>query len=97
MFRHFPWRNRRTLSEARVSILQIPISTAAEQYMDWTYRDFKRALNGEIKLDWWRLVMIGPEFRRVYAMLELRDLGLPTFAKTALTVESALDATKRPA
>jgi hypothetical protein len=78
-----------------LSILQIPISIAAEHYMAWDYREFKRALNGETKLDWWRLVMIGSEFRRVYAMLELRDLGLPTFAQTALKIDSALVATKR--
>lgn len=73
-----------------LSILQIPVSKAAEVYMDWDYREFKRALNCETKLDLWRLHMLGPEFRRVYAVLELRDLGAPSLFRRFLKIEPAI-------
>lgn len=80
-----------------LSILRIPIKTAAEQYMDTDMRSFERALAGEQKLDLWRLAMIGPEFRRVYALLELRDLGLPQLARTAIKIEPAVQSMKESA
>jgi hypothetical protein len=78
-----------------LGILGIAQTTAAEQYMRWDRKSFERALAGEQKLDWWRLAMLGPEFRRLYALLELRDLGLPTLVKAWLKVEPALDQFKR--
>lgn len=91
----------RIATSARVrevlSILQIPVSKAAVSYMAWDLRAFERALAGEQKLDWWRLAMIGPEFRRLFAMLELRDLGLPSLARAACRIDLLLEQVRRSA
>jgi hypothetical protein len=48
-----------------LSILRIPITTAARQYMQMDPADLERGLSGDRKLDAWRLEMLGPEFQRV--------------------------------
>jgi hypothetical protein len=80
-----------------LSILRIPITTAARQYMQMDPADLERGLTGERKLDAWRLEMLGPEFQRVLALLTLRDLGLPALARTAIKIEPMLQHMKESA
>lgn len=48
--------------------------------------DFQKALDGQRKLDLWRLEMLPEDFQRHYSLLVLRDRGLPDYARTALKV-----------
>lgn len=80
-----------------LGIVGIPLTTAAREYMQMDPGDFVRALSGERKLDDWRLEMLGDEFMRVLALLELRDRGLPDLAQTALKITPSLLDIKRSA
>lgn len=70
---------------------------AATAKMDLS--DFSRMLSPEHpgKLDWWRFEMLGDEFERTYALLTLRDLDLPEFARCALKIQPAVQSMKESA
>lgn len=80
-----------------LSAHQIPVTKAATEYMRWDVREFERALAGERKLDAWRLEMLPVEVRQTYALLTLRDLGVPEVFRTFLRVHPVLESMKERA
>jgi hypothetical protein len=64
--------------------------TTAARTAQMDIGDFSRMLSGGRTLDDWRLEMLGDEFMRTLALLELQDRGLPEFARTALKVQPML-------
>lgn len=50
--------------------------------------ELTRGLSGERKLDHWKLQLLPDEFHRHHAVLELRDRGLPAYARTCLKIGS---------
>lgn len=68
--------------------------TTAARTADMDIGDFSRMLTGEKPLNDWRLEMLGDEFIRTLAFLEVQDRGLPEFARTAVQVDLALGAAK---
>lgn len=72
-----------------IAICGFNLRTAAHT-MGLDPAELNRALSADRKLDTWRLEMLGDEFMRVLALLELRDRGLPSLAKTAVKIAPAL-------
>jgi hypothetical protein len=65
--------------------------TTAARTANMDIADFSRMLTDPAKkLDDWRLEMLGDEFMRTLALLELKDRGLPEFARAAVMVEPFL-------
>jgi len=52
--------------------------------------DLEKALNGERVLDLWRLERLPLVFHQHYALLELRDRGLPDYARTCVKASLGL-------
>jgi hypothetical protein len=71
--------------------------TTAARTADMDIADFSRMLSGGRTLDEWRLEMLGDEFMRTLALLELQDRGLPEFARVAVKVQPMMTATKERA
>lgn len=53
--------------------------------------DFVNALSCNRALDAWKLELLPDEFHRIYAVLELRDRGLPLLAQAFLKIAVAVD------
>jgi hypothetical protein len=70
-------------------ILNISLTDAA-QLMGMHLSDLSNALAGLNKLDDWRWQMLPDEWHRVYALLVLRDRGLPEFAETIVKIQDVL-------
>lgn len=68
--------------------------TKAALWMALDRSDLERGLSGERKLDAWRLEMLPDVYHQHHALLELRDRGLPEYAKTAVKISPALDLKK---
>lgn len=68
----------------------IPITKAAEHYMLMDPSAFDSALNGERKLDYWRLEMLPESFWQEYWVLLARDKGLPDQVRTFVHAMPAL-------
>lgn len=65
--------------------------TTAARTANMDIADFSRMLTDPAKkLDDWRLEMLGDEFMRTLALLELKDRGLPAFARAAVMVDPFL-------
>lgn len=53
--------------------------------------DFVKALKCERTLDTWKLERLPADFHRYYALLELRDRGLPDYARTFVKIAAAVE------
>lgn len=87
---------RRTATERireALRLANIALSEAAF-IMRMAHSDLTRGLSGERKLDHWRLEMLPPVYHQHHALLELRDRGLPEYAKTALKISPAIELKK---
>lgn len=82
-------RSKATRIRKALDICGYSLTTAART-ADMDIADFSRMLTGERSLDDWRLEMLGDEFMRILALLELQDRGLPDFARTAVKIHPML-------
>lgn len=71
--------------------------TKAAHWMGMGPQDFEKALNGERALSVWRLLALPPEYHQHYHLIELRDRGLPDYAKTAIKMLPALEPERKRA
>lgn len=84
-------QRRRTAARIRQALLSANIGIRqAARIMEMDPTDFERALNGDRKLDTWRLEMLPLEYQREYAVLLLADTGLPERINRLLQMVPAL-------
>lgn len=69
--------------------------TKAAVWMGMGAQDLEKALNGERALSVWRLLALPDEYHQHYHLIELRDRGLPDYAKTAIKMLPALESERR--